>query len=297
MSDSRTQLDDRLVAALKMEPRATVLSLAETTGFPRAVVASRLKELQDSGDLHIVGATHPRLSGARLVTAVSIAVNGPVAPVIDFLTQIEQAVYVSTVTGPFEIVVEIRLLDQEELIQILERIRSNPAIAKIQTLTYGRVFKGYLSQNELADVSLDDKDKQLVAALGEDGRKSWQELADVVSLSPSAVRTRVNRLLDANALRIVVMERGGPYGRVISLTATLSLNNDVESALKAISEEQEVEFAITAFGTCDAVLVIRSRNQSSLFDLLERIRAVPGVTKVETRSHLQRFKEEFTRIL
>ncbi|KAB1641912.1 Lrp/AsnC family transcriptional regulator [Gulosibacter chungangensis] len=297
MSDSRTELDERLVAALKTEPRATVLSLAETTGFPRAVVATRLKELQESGDVRVVGATHPMLSGARLIAAVSIAVTGPVMPVIEFLKTIEEAVYVSTVSGPFEIVMELRVADQDELLQVLEEVRAAPEINRIETLTYGRVIKGYLSQNELAEISLDVKDRQLIGALGEDGRKSWQELADIVSLSPSAVRTRVNRLLESNAMRIVVMERGGRYGRVISTTAFLTLNADGDAILAKISEDDAVEFAITAFGKCDAVLVIRSRSQASLFEALERIRSMPEVTKVETRTQLQQFKEVFSRIL
>lgn len=297
MSDSRTELDDRLVGALKFEPRATVLSLAESTGFPRAVVATRLKELQEAGDIHVVGATHPLLSSARLIAAVSIAVTGPVTPVVEFLRTIEEAVYVSTVSGNFEIVMELRVTDQNELLEVLERVRAAPEISRIETLTYGRVIKGYLSQNELAEVSLDVKDRQLIGALGEDGRKSWQELADIVSLSPSAVRTRVNRLLESNAMRIVVMERGGRYGRVVSTTAFLTLNGDGDAVLSKISEEDDIEFAITAFGKCDAVLVVRSRTQAALFDVLERIRSIPEVTKIETRTQLQQFKEEFTRIL
>ncbi|MDJ1371656.1 Lrp/AsnC family transcriptional regulator [Gulosibacter molinativorax] len=81
MPESRTELDDRLIAALKIEPRATVLSLAQSTGFPRAVVATRLKDLQESNDLRIVGATHPELSNTQTVAVVSISVQGPIAPV------------------------------------------------------------------------------------------------------------------------------------------------------------------------------------------------------------------------
>lgn len=297
MSDSRTELDNRLVAALKIEPRATVLSLADSTGFPRAVVATRLKELQDSGDLRIVGATHPRMSDARVIAALSIAVNGPLADVLEFLKGFKEAAYVSTVTGAFEIVMEIRVSDQSELLRVLEEVRSNPAIHKLETLTYGRSIKGYLSQEDLEEITLDDKDQLLMNSLGQDGRRSWQDLADIVSLSPSAVRTRVNRLLDANALRIVVMERGGAFSRVVSISAYLTLSTDGQDVLRKISEEDEVEFALTAIGIFDAVLVIRARSQESLFALLERIRSLDEVVKIETRAHLQQYKEQFDRIL
>lgn len=297
MPDSRTELDDRLVAALKLEPRATVLSLAQSTGFPRAVVATRLKELQESGDLRIVAATHPQLSGTHMIAVVSIAVDGPITPVLDFLTTIEESVFIATVTGVFEVVMEVRAADQNDLLRLLEHIRSHPAINKIETLTYGRVIKGYLSQNDLDPIAIDAKDRQLMLALGQDGRKSWQELAEVVSLSPSAVRTRVNRLLDANVMRIVVMERGGPQGRVISLTASLTLNDAGDEVIAQLLDEDQVEFMITAIGKYDAVLVIRSRSQQSLFALLERMRAMPGITKIETRTQLQQIKEQFTRLL
>ncbi|MGO1543187.1 MAG: Lrp/AsnC family transcriptional regulator [Gulosibacter sp.] len=297
MPDSRSELDDRLVAALKAEPRATVLSLANTTGFPRAVVASRLKELQESGDLKIVAATHPLLNGPQLIAHVAFAIQGPVTPVLEYLSSLEESVFVSTVTGEYEAVMEVRLKDQEELQSLLSRVRAFPGITRTTTMIYSSVVKGYLSHNSFDDLHIDGKDRQLIASLGADGRKSWQELADVVGLSPSAVRTRVHRLLDSNVLRIVVMERGGRYGRVMSIGAGLILNGDTGPVLQKVLDQEEIEFAIAAIGRYDAVLVIRAHGSVALFDCLERLREVPEIIKIETWTHLRQAKEDFARLL
>jgi Lrp/AsnC family leucine-responsive transcriptional regulator len=48
--------------------------------------------------------------------------------------------------------------------------------------------------------SLDDTDMRILAALQEDGRASYAELARTVSMSPSAVTERVRRLEDSGVI-------------------------------------------------------------------------------------------------
>ncbi|QUY63092.1 Lrp/AsnC family transcriptional regulator [Gulosibacter molinativorax] len=296
MAVSRIELEGRLFAALKREPRASVLALAESTGFPRAVIANHLKDLQRSGCLRVIGALHPKLTGTPTLAAIGIAVAGPIAPVLEFIAPIEEVVSISTITGLFPIGVEVRVTTPDHLQAVLDRLRAHPSVVKIETRMFGRVIKGHSSHSVPDEIVLDEKDSGLIEALGEDGRTSWQELAERVSLTPAAARTRVRRLIDANVLRIVVLERGDLHSRGIALVANLALRGDSEAILGQIAEELEVEFAATEFGKGDGILVIRSRSQESLFALLERIRAIPGVMEVETRTYLHHHKETSTGI-
>ena len=50
---------------------------------------------------------------------------------------------------------------------------------------------------------LDDTDRQLIEALQRDGRASYADLAELVTLSPAATRLRVQRLLDAGVVKVV----------------------------------------------------------------------------------------------
>lgn len=52
----------------------------------------------------------------------------------------------------------------------------------------------------MATISLDATDWRLLAALQQDGRATYAELARIVSMSPSAVTERVRRLEEAGAI-------------------------------------------------------------------------------------------------
>ncbi|WP_343561931.1 Lrp/AsnC family transcriptional regulator [Kiloniella sp. b19] len=53
---------------------------------------------------------------------------------------------------------------------------------------------------------IDDLDRALLKALGEDARKSWRELAEQLGVSAPTIRDRVGRLQDIGVLRGFVTE-------------------------------------------------------------------------------------------
>ncbi|SJM61683.1 Lrp/AsnC family transcriptional regulator [Gulosibacter sp. 10] len=297
MPDSQARLDEALVAALRDEPRATVLALARRTGFPRAVIAARLRQLQESGDLHVVAARHPAYDDRPVIAAIAITADSPIDPLLERLRAVEEAVLVSAVIGAFDITMEVRLRTHDELARLTARIRAIPGVASLSTLLYARVLKSYVHHLPVQRIELDERDGRLIRALGRDGRMSWQELAVEAGLSPSAARTRVHRILDAGAARIVVMERGGRFGRVLGVTAGLNLAEEADAALQGIREAPEVEFVVSTIGRFDAIVHLKARGAEGAHACLERIRAHPRIARAETWTHLVPVKEQFSEIL
>ena len=143
-----------------------------------------------------------------------------------------------------------------------------------------------------------DVDRALLAALARDGRASYTDLAERVGLSVSAVHQRVRRLeqrglitgyhasLDAKALGLpltafVWVRTGGPNCAPVG-PAILGLGND--GAL--------VEECHRVTGEWCLLVKARAASPLALQDLIDRMRAVPGVAKTTTTLALSSLRHE-----
>ncbi|GAA4283328.1 hypothetical protein GCM10022261_08590 [Brevibacterium daeguense] len=297
MSDPLMTMDEALIAALRAEPRASVLSLSRTTGFPRAVVAERMKTLLEAQDLRIVAAVHPQFSGHEVIAHVSVAAKGPTQPIVDLVSARDECVLVSVVAGSYDFIMEVRVRTHRELHTMLAEVRSQPDVARIDTVIYSRVYKGYLEHEKLERIPIDDVDRQLLGRLQADGRAGWQELAAAVGLSPSAARARVHRMLEARIVQIVVVQRRGRFGNVLTCGVGLTLDEDAGAVLPSLSEESFVEFAVSTIGRFDAIMTVQATSPPALYDTLESLRARPEIARIESWTHLRSIKEDYTRRL
>ena len=62
----------------------------------------------------------------------------------------------------------------------------------------------------------DDTDRAILRALQEDGRRSFRAIARGVGVSEGTVRTRVRRIEEAGALRILAFVDPSPWGAFVS---------------------------------------------------------------------------------
>lgn len=295
MPGSRADIDEKLIDALREDPRASVLSLSRTTGAPRALVAARLKELIDGEFLRIIGVLHPQYHGTTIIAHASVPTVGPVAPIAQLVSKLPETIFVSIIAGEYDLIFESRVSDSAHLHRLLAQVRSHPNVAKINTIVFSTVYKGYLEHDPLTPISIDDVDLELLGELELDGRRSWQELAQTVELSPSAVRARVHRMLDAGIAQIIVVQERGRFGHAITCGVGLTLNTDAASVLPQLCQERYVEFAVSTVGRFDALMTLRAATPIDLFASFEAIRSYPEVTGMESWAHLNAVKEDYTR--
>ncbi|MGO1543188.1 MAG: Lrp/AsnC family transcriptional regulator [Gulosibacter sp.] len=297
MPEAHADLDERLIAALTEDPRASVLALSRTTGFSRAAISSRLHEMIESADIRIVGVVHPQLSGHGIMAHISVSTNGPIAAILDQIQAREETVFLTIVAGAYDFVFEYRVRTHEELYSLIADVRADDAVSRVDTLIYSTVVKGYLEEERFTPIPIDSIDRQLLEELQIDGRMSWQLLAESVELSPSAARARVHRMLDAGIAQITVLRERSRYGQVLTCGVGLTLSADALQVLPDLRDKLPIDFAVATIGRFDALVTIRTTSLASLHEALESIRAHSAVRRVEAWTHLQAIKEDFTRRL
>ena len=133
---------------------------------------------------------------------------------------------------------------------------------------------------------IDDKDRRLLALLGEDATRSYAQLGEAVALSAPAVHERVKRLRRSGAIRGTVARLDGPsLGR--SLLAFVHVETGcwgANGAFLDMAREPDVEEVHTVAGDACLLLKVRCADAQALERLLARIYAVEEVRG--TRSYI-----------
>jgi DNA-binding Lrp family transcriptional regulator len=132
---------------------------------------------------------------------------------------------------------------------------------------------------------IDEVDRQIVALLREDARRSFQDLGQRVSLSAPAVKRRVDRLRSEGVIRgytaLVDARRFGWQAQaVVEVTTEGRFSGaDVEAA---VAGHPEVVAAYTVAGEASAILMVHAEDTVHLERVLERLRDTPAITRTRT---------------
>lgn len=293
--DSIDSFDKQLVDALRGSPRASVVELATRLLAPRAIVAQRLRSLLESKVVRVVATVHPVFTGLNFIGHLSVSASGPVRELAAMVSGWEECVLVSITAGEFAFIAEVRVRDQSQLQHLLARLRAASGVVRINTVIYTDIIKGNLEHRPFTPVKIDDVDRRLLTELEHDGRLSWKELSERVGMSPSAVRNRVHRILDAGVARVVVVQKRGYGGATVTAGVGLILRGDSLGTLKCIADLAGVEFAVATVGSFDAIVTVRGTTPMDLDQVLDSIRSLAGVAELKSWFHLRSVKEDYAR--
>ncbi len=133
---------------------------------------------------------------------------------------------------------------------------------------------------------MDDVDRQIVALLRQDARRSFQNIGVRVSLSAPAVKRRVDRLEADGVIRgYTARVDPGRFGWGTHAFVALFCEGRMAAAevREAVEHHPEIESAYTVAGEASAIMHVRARDTAHLEAALERIRDHPGVTRTQTQ--------------
>ena len=133
---------------------------------------------------------------------------------------------------------------------------------------------------------MDAIDRQIVALLRQDARRSFQSIGQQVSLSVPAVKRRVDRLEAEGVLKgYTALVDPGRFGWGTHAFVALFCEGRMAAAevRAALEHHPEVEAAYTVAGEASAMVHVRARDTSHLEEALERIRDHEGVTRTQTQ--------------
>ena len=129
----------------------------------------------------------------------------------------------------------------------------------------------------------DDLDRQIIALLREDGRRSNREVARKLGVPEATVRYRVRRLTDSGILSRGV---GQPEHLGYALTAVISVQVEPRlfvSASNVISAMPEVMWLAITAGASDIIFTASFHNQEEMFTFVaDRLAHVDGIDRIHT---------------
>jgi len=131
---------------------------------------------------------------------------------------------------------------------------------------------------------VDDIDRDIVAILQTDGRRSFTRVAQEVGVSESVVRYRVQRMERAGVLQIVAvadpLKVGFDFMCFLGIKVTPGRLNDV---IASVSEIDEASYVASLAGSLDLIVEVICRDTAHFADVLnEKFQVIDGVVDVQT---------------
>jgi Lrp/AsnC family leucine-responsive transcriptional regulator len=136
---------------------------------------------------------------------------------------------------------------------------------------------------------LDATDGRILRLLVRNARASYRDIGSEVGLSANAVTQRMRRLEAEGVIRgytaLLDPALDAPIQAVVHVHTALDADTAaIEKGLMAISTVVEV---LDLAGTIDYEIRVRCRTQAELYEAVNGIRLLPGITDIETRPVLR----------
>jgi Lrp/AsnC family transcriptional regulator for asnA, asnC and gidA len=141
---------------------------------------------------------------------------------------------------------------------------------------------------------VDEVDLEIIKELQEDGRRTYGRIGTAVGLSEAAVRQRVQRLVEDDAIKIVAVTNPYLLGARVAATIGIHAEGNLHEIAGNVSEITEVDYVVVTAGSFDILAEAQCRDNTHLLQVLnEGIRGVPGVTGTETFVYLDLVKQTY----
>jgi Lrp/AsnC family transcriptional regulator, leucine-responsive regulatory protein len=146
-----------------------------------------------------------------------------------------------------------------------------------------------------APVALDDFDRRLLNALQQDSRRTGEQLAALVGLSPAACLRRAQRLRETGIIeREIAIVAPAAVGRALSMVLAVTLDSEqldvVTEFKRRIRNAPEVEQCYSVTGPTDFILIIRTAGMDDYQDFIRRCLLAKYVKRFEAMVVIDRVK-------
>ena len=141
---SRIVLDEiskRIIEQLQQDGRRSYAAIGKAVGLSEAAVRQRVQRLTDNGVMQIVAVTDPMMLGFHRQTMIGIKCEGDLERVADHLAGMDEIDYVVITSGSFDLLVEVVCEDDDQLLEILSRVRMAPTVTSTETFVYLKLRK------------------------------------------------------------------------------------------------------------------------------------------------------------
>ena len=140
----RIVLDDvskQIIEQLQQDGRRSYAAIGKAVGLSEAAVRQRVQRLVDAGVMQVVAVTDPLMLGFRRQTMIGVRCVGAIDLVADLLADMAEIDYVVITAGSFDLLVEVVCEDDDQLLEIISRVRTVPSVTSTETFEYLKLCK------------------------------------------------------------------------------------------------------------------------------------------------------------
>jgi DNA-binding Lrp family transcriptional regulator len=291
--------DLALVEALQRDPRAPWTEVAEVVGTNAVTASRRWERLRAAGAAWVTGVPGPGSHHAQVLAYVDVTCTpSEKTRVAQELAGDAHALSVDITAGGRDLLLTVAAVDLPTLGRyLLERLDRVPGVtgtrARIATRlhTEGSLWRlGVLpstgpgtSLPAIRPAVLDEVDRELMSALGVDGRASYAALAQATGISQPTARRRVDRLIGSGAVllrtEVAATLAGWPVMVILSADAPAARLDDAAARLGRL---RQVRLSATLAGTPSLLVIawLSSLEEVHRFEQ-ELVQQVPQVDVVD----------------
>ena len=132
-------LDDvsrAIIEQLQQDGRRPYARIAAAVGLSEAAVRQRVQRLLDAGVMQIVAVTDPLQVGFSRQAMVGIRTSADPRAVADAVAAFAEVDYVVVTAGSVDVLVEVVCEDDEQLLDVLTRVRAVDGVVSTETHPY-----------------------------------------------------------------------------------------------------------------------------------------------------------------
>jgi Lrp/AsnC family transcriptional regulator, regulator for asnA, asnC and gidA len=134
-------ISKQIIEQLQQDGRRSYAAIGKAVGLSEAAVRQRVQRLQDTGVMQIVAVTDPLTLGFRRQAMIAIKTDGDLEKVAGQLADLNEIDYVVITAGSYDVLAEVVCEDDEQLLEILSRVRAVPSVTSTETFVYLRLRK------------------------------------------------------------------------------------------------------------------------------------------------------------
>jgi DNA-binding Lrp family transcriptional regulator len=311
------ELDRQVLQALQLSGRASFRLVGQVLGVSENTIARRYRNLCTLGLRTVARAVPARLGRTEWILRIQVTPDAA-APLAAALARLPEAGYVSIGGAGTEIHCGITAPATEEndapLLLSLHRMRrviginahcllhvygSDPPVwaTKRHPLTGEQHTAlappvGRVVDPDAEPVDLDGADRLLIAALADNARATYPQLASTTGLTNTTAKRRLDRLLAEGV--VLICTEFPPRRLGYRLMSYLWLRVDparLDHVGTALAAQQPISFAAAVTGPHNMVATAITRGTNDLYRYLaETVGSLPGVQNVDIAPELRQVK-------
>ena len=153
--------------------------------------------------------------------------------------------------------------------------------------------------NNINKNRIDEFDREILDLLQNDGKITIKEISKKVGKSPTAIRSRLQKLEKEYIKKYVALIDCRQLGYREMVMASLRVNaiNPLEDVKAEIENMEKIKYAYVVTGEYPLFIMAKCLNHEDSMGLIEKLRNLPGVEEVKTQIVLDRIKEDTTIII